>query len=63
MNVLMVVAWISMVTSIFFGVYTIISKSDVSGVLMVFCLVVWVASGLSYIRIRRSKRRIITVIQ
>jgi chromate transport protein ChrA len=60
---LLVASWISMLAFFCFALFTVITKSDVAALLMIAFLFVWLWSGITYIRIKRAKRKYVTVIQ
>lgn len=54
---LLVFSWIGMVASFVFGVFAMIPRSsDLASILLVAFMLVWIACGIAYIRIRKTMR-------
>ena len=62
LNVLLVICWVAVVGFAIFALFTLATGSDVSALFMIACGFIWVGCGISYIRIRRVRRKIIKVI-
>ena len=60
---LLVFSWMGMVASFVFGIFAMIYRSDLPSLLLIASMVVWLACGIAYIRIRRNMRKYIKVMQ
>jgi hypothetical protein len=63
LNGLAVASWISMLAFLFFALFTAVTRSDEAALLMIAFLFAWLWSGITYIRIRRAKRKFIRLIE
>jgi hypothetical protein len=59
--ILTVVAWMGMIAFFVFGGFSLLTNSDVGLMLMLFSLAVWLACGISAIRIRRRRRKFLKI--
>jgi len=62
MQILTIISWVAMASFLFFAVFTVLDNSDLPALLMILSLFVWVGCGIAYIRIKRSRRKMIKVI-
>ena len=60
-NVLLVWAWIGMISFIVFGAFSALTKSNTAAILMILSMFVWLGCGISVVRIKRSRRKYLTV--
>jgi len=60
---LVVASWISMLAFFCFALFAVVSRSDAAALVMIACLFAWLASGITYIQIKRSKRKLIRIIE
>jgi hypothetical protein len=63
LNILLVCSWVALVAFSFFAIFTLITSSDVAALLLLASGAVWMTCGIAYIRIRRSRRKLLKVIQ
>jgi len=61
LTILTVCAWIGMILFFVFLAFLLLTKSDAATITMWLTLAVWLACGISAIRIRRKRRRFLRV--
>ena len=59
-SVLIVLAWMGMICFFVFGLFALLTKSDLAAILMIAALLTWVTSGIAVIRLKRTKRKVVT---
>jgi hypothetical protein len=60
--VLPVVAWIGMIGFVFFGALAMLGDIRFASLVSGIFMLIWLAAGIAYIRIRRTQRKLLTVI-
>jgi hypothetical protein len=63
LTILTVCAWMGMIAFFVSLLFIFITKSDAATITMLMTLAVWLTSGISAIRIRRKRRRVIRVLK
>lgn len=61
LTALQVIAWLGMILFFVFGAFTWFTQTSGATIAMVGSLGVWLAAGISAIRIRRGRRRFLTI--
>jgi len=56
-----ILAWAGMICFFVFGIFTLVTRSDEAGLLVLAALIVWVTSGIIVIRVRRRGRKLVTI--
>jgi len=63
LNMLTVFAWAAMVGFFLFALLSMATRSNAAVIAMLVSVAVWMACGIAVIRIRRSARRLVTLIK
>lgn len=61
LTVLTVCAWIAMISFFVFAGFSALTRSNAAAIAMLISLGVWLACGISVIRIRRGRRKFLTI--
>ena len=63
LKILTVFAWVGMVGAFISLLFVFVDKSDLSAAFLFGFMSLWLACGIAVIRIRRTKRRVVTIVE